>query len=112
MAPFTIVDKSKWVKCWYSHMQMLQIIVDFLCYRWDTSHERVPWVHTNTIGMKIHCFKLKQDTFVGHYFGCSKWGHFMADSATNSLSTTHDTTWRGNSRKRQGPQMLLRNCKR
>ena len=46
------------IKCWYLHMQMLQISAYF-CVLWETSHKRSGWVRVNTPDMKILCFKLK-----------------------------------------------------
>ena len=40
----------------------------------------------NTHGMKILCFKLKWETFVGHCFGC-EWGHFMMECQCHCPST-------------------------
>ena len=49
------------------------------CVLWDTSRKRPRWVCMNTHGMKRLCFKLKWETFAGHFFGCGEWGHFMAE---------------------------------
>ena len=45
----------------------------------DTSHKRLGSVCINMPSMKIICFNLKWETFVGHCFGCGEWGHFMAE---------------------------------
>ena len=65
-------------------------VVNRMCILWITIVKKIGCLHIARVGKLPLYFRLKCDSFVGHYFHCGNLGHFMAECPQKVVSKDND----------------------